>query len=144
MAKKTDRQKAVARADAAFSLYIRQRDGNQSVTGGTGQMTCSHLFSRTNYSTRWDEMNAFCQSSGENMRHEFDPSVLTMYFINRFGVDAYEALSRKFHAVTKLKTYEIEQIADDYQAKYKELKELAGADIGYGEYTGNAMLNEVR
>lgn len=119
--KKTPRQAAVKRADTAFSLYIRKRDGDQSVTGGTGQMTCSHLFSRTNYSTRWDEMNAFCQSAGENMRHEFDPSVLTLYFIGRFGVDAYEALSRKFHAVTKLKTYEIEQIADDYQAKYNAL-----------------------
>ena len=119
--KKTSRQLAVKHADAAFSLYIRARDGNVSVTGGQGAMTCSHLFSRTNYSTRWDDMNAFCQTAGENMRHEFDPSVLTLYFINRFGLDAYEALSRKFHTVTKLKTFEIEEIAETYTRKYKEL-----------------------
>lgn len=119
--KKTLRQLAVKRADDAFSLYIRQRDGNMSVTGGRGVMTCSHLFSRSNYSTRWDEMNAFCQTAGENMRHEYDPSVLTLYFINRYGVEEYEKLARKFHSVCKMKTFEIEEVADRYMAKYQEL-----------------------
>lgn len=65
--KRYSRKNAVKELDKAFSEYIRARDG-KCMQGGNcnGPLTCGHLITRSNYSTRWDEGNAFGQCSGHN------------------------------------------------------------------------------
>ncbi|ADK81894.1 hypothetical protein [Sediminispirochaeta smaragdinae] len=119
---KTRRQKAVDAADRWFSLYIRQRDGNRSVTSNcTRNLTCSHLFSRRFYATRWDETNAYCQTAGENLYHNRDAGPLTSYFLDVHGEEAYRKLYEKARSGAKFRTEEIEDIAAYYKSRFERL-----------------------
>jgi hypothetical protein len=84
---------------------------------------CGHLFTRRNYSTRWDEDNAKAQCSGCNMRHEHDPWPFTQTFIDEIGADGVDELHAKHVKVCKLKTFEILEIAKEYEDKLKALKQ---------------------
>lgn len=126
--KRTPRQKAVDKADRAFSDYIRERDGWTCQTYGCRKsraggdvMQCGHLFTRKNYSTRWDEDNAKCQCAGCNLRHEYDPSPFTKTFLDKIGKPGWDELYARHHQVKKYKTFEIEEIADFYRNKLREV-----------------------
>ena len=118
---KTPRQKAVALADKHFSEYIRRRDRRCVCCGSTNNLQCGHLFSRKNYSTRWEPLNAYCQCSGCNLRHEYDPYTLTSYFIDLYGKEAYDDLHLKHVTPKKYTTAEILQIAESYKRLEGEL-----------------------
>ncbi|ADK81098.1 hypothetical protein [Sediminispirochaeta smaragdinae] len=118
----TERQEAITSADMWFSRYIRARDRWRSVTSGCKRnLTCSHLFSRRFYATRWDEMNAYCQSAGENEEHDRNPGKLICYFITLHGEDAYKALYLKSRSGVKITTEEIRTIAQYYRKKYEAI-----------------------
>jgi hypothetical protein len=127
LAKRTERQKAVAAADKAFSEYIRARDRYICKTcglagsKGDGVMTCGHLITRAKYATRWDELNAECQCRGCNMRHEFQPEMMTDLWVDRNGYIAYHELVRKSNKPRKFTTGEVREIAEYYKQKTREL-----------------------
>jgi len=84
-----DRSSLIKRVDEAFSLFIRGRDGYRCFTCGKTKAIASlfgmsiqagHLFSRTNYSTRWDELNTHAQCSGCNSYHENHPEGIRSHF----------------------------------------------------------------
>jgi len=112
--------------DIEFSLYIRRRDHFKCCTCGLmgsekdGIMQCGHLFSRVALSTRWDDMNAFCQCRGCNMRHEFDWEPMRRWFIRIFGEDMYELLYRRHK---KARKFTREELIELYQFYKKENKE---------------------
>jgi hypothetical protein len=117
------RKKAIAEADKWFSLYIRKRDGNKSVTGGgTDKLTCSHLFSRRSYATRWNEDNAYCQTAGENLYHNRDAGPLTEYYLTMHTAEEYRELYHLYRSGAKFTTEEIEKIAKYYKMRLKELE----------------------
>lgn len=119
----SERKKLVKELDRAFGSFIKARDGYKSVTSGkTERITCSHLFSRTSYSTRWDEDNAFAQTASENYTHEFDPYPLTRWFIKKFGLEKYDELHRKNRTTLKLKDWELKELIEKYKNKLKELQ----------------------
>lgn len=128
--KKTERQKAINELDKWFSLFIRARDGYICFTCGASRVImeahrcvpqAGHLFSRSNYATRWDELNTHCQCSGCNMLHEMKPEKYTMCFLRKYGESAYEKLYIKHNTVFKISTQEINILADYYKHKYEEL-----------------------
>lgn len=119
----TERKKLVKELDRVFGDYIKARDRYKSVTSGkTERITCSHLFSRTSYSTRWDEENAFAQTASENYTHEFDPYPLTRWYIKNFGLKKYDELHKKNRTTLKLKDWEIKELIEKYKTKLKGLK----------------------
>jgi hypothetical protein len=122
--KKTDRQKLIDKLDKVFSLYIRARDKYICFTCGINKevaelrrmsMQAGHLFSCTNYSTRWDELNTHCQCSGCNMSHEYNPHPYVVAFIKKYGAEAYAALNLRHNATLKLHNSEIEILINHYQ-----------------------------
>jgi hypothetical protein len=121
------RKQAVNRADTAFSRYIRARDNWTCFTchkrgeDKDGVMQCGHLITRAKYSTRWDERNAVCQCSGCNLRHEYQPEILTDAYISHHGVDVYHQLVYASNQPRKLITDEILDIASHYSALYKSI-----------------------
>jgi hypothetical protein len=119
--KSNPRKKAVKKADEWMSKYIRARDRHCVTSGATENLTNSHLITRSKYATRWDEMNCHCQSSGENMRHEYQPEIYTDWWIRKYGEEAYHALVLKSNTPVKLTTQDILDIAEYYKEKYKEL-----------------------
>jgi 5-methylcytosine-specific restriction endonuclease McrA len=124
---KSERQKLVAKLDAAFSEYIRARDGYRCITCGIvgrekdGIIQCGHLFSRASYSTRWTEENAFAQCRGCNLRHEHDAAPFTMFYLHRFGQGAYEKLYLKHKSVFKITNCDIQTLIGIYEKKKAEL-----------------------
>lgn len=117
------RKRAVTRADKEFSLFIRARDGRCVNCGSVERKQCGHLFTRAMYPIRWDPENAFCQCAGCNFRHEHDPGPLTIYYLNRFGEERYEALHKKGRTPHKFTTLEIEEIADHFRKEREALDE---------------------
>ena len=112
------------RADKVFSEYIRKRDNYKCFTCGKvgspadGVMQCGHLFSRVNFSTRWDEDNAFCQCRGCNMRHEYDFEVFRAAYVAARGQEAYDALHRKHREVKKFSDADLLEIIYEYETKF--------------------------
>lgn len=115
------RGKAISAADYWFSLFIRARDGRSVTSGSTKRLNCSHLFSRRFFATRWDEMNAYCQTSGENLYHNRDPGPLTNHFLSIHGEEEYRDLYRRARSGTKFTTEDIEQIASYWKMRYEQL-----------------------
>lgn len=116
------RQKAIKAADAAFSTYIRRRDNFTCFTCGhtgsekDGVMQCGHLITRSKYSVRWDEDNAFCQCRGCNMKHEYFPEIFTARYIHVCGIEMYESLVLKSNTPRKYTIGEIRDIASEWKA----------------------------
>lgn len=104
-------KKLTAKADKAFSLYIRQKYNDTCVLCGTKKNpTCSHLISRTKRSVRWDVDNAVCNCAPCNFRHEYYPEALTSWWINKNGLAAYNALVEKSNQVKKHTREELREI----------------------------------
>jgi len=128
VSKRTERQRAIAAADKAFSEYIRARDRyickTCGIAGskGDGVMTCGHLITRAKYSVRWDESNAECQCRGCNMRHEFQPEVMTDNYIMRYGTEFYHELVLFSNTPRKFTVPDIRDIAKYYVDKLSEVR----------------------
>jgi len=118
----SERKKAVAAADREFSRFIRARDGRCVTCGTTERLQCGHLFSRSNYSLRWDERNAYCQCASCNMRHEYDPAPLTMYYLSLYSQEDYVKLHATWRGPTKFTTERIREIAAEYRSRVGECR----------------------
>ena len=118
----TKRKRLVRDLDRAFSEYIRERDRHCVTCGSIEHLQCGHLFSRIAYSTRWHCRNAFAQCSGCNLRHEHDPGPLTLYFLRRFGQDAYERLHREYRVPAKYTETMLAEMLDEYRRRVAELR----------------------
>jgi hypothetical protein len=79
-------------------------------------MDPGHLFTRQNYSTRWNLQNVFKQCRNCNLKHEHNPAPFTKFFIDYFGETAYWDLHRLTVTAKPIKTWELE-------AKYHELEQ---------------------
>lgn len=122
--KKPSRKTLVKKADSIFSKYIKERDQRCVNCGATSNLQCGHLFTRTNYSTRWDEINAYCQCAGCNMRHEYDAYPLTRFFITKYGIDSYDKLHQKHKIVgKKWHNSDLEELIENYTNKYNSVRE---------------------
>jgi hypothetical protein len=78
-------------------------------------MQCGHLFSRQSYSTRWDEMNCYCQCKGCNNKHEYDAYPFTRYFIERYGLEAYDMLHLKHQTSKKFSDADLNEMIKYYE-----------------------------
>ena len=120
--KKTARQKAVKKADAAMSLYVRARDKRCVLCGTPYRLQAGHLIRRGKWSVRYDERNVFCQCAGCNKRHNYYPEFYTNWWINRFGQEAYDKLVRDSQKLKHYTTAELLEIAEYFKNKLKELE----------------------
>lgn len=124
MKTKSARKSLVKKLDTIVSLYIRKRDGRSVLSGATDHLTNGHLFSRTSYSTRWDvtpDGNCHCQTVSENYTHEFDPYPYQKWYIDKFGIEKYDELHRRFKTVKKFKDWELQEMIDNITELTKKL-----------------------
>lgn len=116
--KKSARKRLVAALDRVCSEYIRKRDNSQCVVcGSREQPTNGHLFTRSAYSTRWDELNCHCQCWACNYSHEHNPGPYTSWFVRKYGIDTYDELLRKHKQPLKLKDYQLQEMIDQFKEK---------------------------
>jgi len=119
--KTSPRKRLVKKLDNIFSLYIRARDKDKCFTCGTKQNpTCGHLITRSKYSVRWDEKNAFCQCASCNLHHEYNSHIFTSAYIKKFGAPAYMALVRLANKSHKFLDSELEALYQHFKTKYED------------------------
>ena len=119
--RKISRQSLIRQLDREMSEYVRERDGRSVLSGATEKLTNGHLFSRVNYSTRWDELNCHAQTAGENFRHEEDPYPYTRWFITEYGIEKYDELYRKHRMVMKWSTAMLLTKLEEIKEKRRKL-----------------------
>ena len=91
-AQRKDRED-IQRFNSTFSKYIRARDGHRcGLCGSNTTLTNSHLITAECTALRWNEMNCHCQCRSCNIRHEHYPEIYTLWFIKKFGLEAYDEL----------------------------------------------------
>lgn len=122
---KKSRKAAVREADKWFSMYIRaltsQEVGHCAFCNKPVEH-CFHFFSRANYATRWEELNAIGSCAGCNYRMEFAPYPFYKWFADHYGQFALDELNRKHHTIGKFSTQEILDIAEKFKTMYNGLK----------------------
>jgi hypothetical protein len=123
-------RKSLVRAlDKAVSEYIRARDGKCVVCGSREHLQNGHLFTRVNYSTRWDigpDGNCRAQCRSCNMRHEYDPYPYMIWYIKTHGQESLDALHLRHNRVTKFSDSQLAEMlaevkripADDVSKMY--------------------------
>ena len=129
----TERQKAIARADKYFSQYIRLRD---SINGThfkcivcgkikpISQADCGHFISRRYFGVRWVETNAHAECVSDNRNNDKHLRNYTMFMYKKYGVAHVQLLNKKAQTEGRFFTDEINQIADMYLEKIKELQNI--------------------
>lgn len=120
----------IAKMDRLWSEYIRARDGYQCIVCGKigspkdGVMQCGHLFTRSHHSTRFSEINTWCQCSGCNYSHEFNFEPMRRAVESKLGRKRYDKLYEEFKQIKKWKSYELEELYEDTKNKLHALTEL--------------------
>jgi hypothetical protein len=125
--KKSDRTKRIELLDTLFSGAIRLRDnftcqrcGHQNKSAQT-----AHIWTRNNYSTRWDMENAMClcymcHIKGFHSAHR-EPAEFIEWVHNRMGDERWEALKTRSMATVKVNGVfmdETEQNLREYVARF--------------------------
>lgn len=109
--KKPGRKKVIRLLDAAFSNTVRAETiaeyGLCPFNCGRAIEHCFHFVTRAKYSVRWDRRNAVGSCAGCNYRYEFDPHFAITWYIDRFGLSAYEELIADGNKIAKLSTQDL-------------------------------------
>jgi hypothetical protein len=88
-----------------------------------GMIMCGHLFSRVAYSTRWHEENLYPICAWTNIVMENDPIVarqLLEYAEVIWGKEEIAELYRLYRSAVPIKTYKIQQYAQEWHDSYIE------------------------
>lgn len=131
-AKKSDRQKLIAKLDTVFSEFIRLRDSDNNgickcITCGEykhwREMDAGHFVTREKMGVRWDEknVNAQCQSdnrfkSGKQYEHG-------LAIDKKYGPGTASLLVVKGKGICNWQDFELEAMHTFYKNAVKELKQ---------------------
>jgi len=116
MPRKPSRKTLVRNLDNAVSRYIRDRDGCCVLCGTTSPLDNGHLFTRKNYSTRWDisddgNCHALCKKC--NFRDSHDTYYYRRWFRETFSIERYDELHLQFSTFRKFKNFELEELLEE-------------------------------
>lgn len=102
--KKPGRKKVVRLLDSVFSNTVRQASreeiGHCAFCPNPIEQ-CFHFITRAKHSVRWDRRNAVGSCAGCNYRYEFDPHFAIRWYIDKFGLPAYEQLIADGNKIAK-------------------------------------------
>lgn len=115
------RKALVKHLDRAVSDYVIRRDRECVLCGTFLNLTCGHVFSRTSYSTRWDERNVACQCRGCNLRHEHDPYPFFDWYQKKHGKAAFDRLHRDYSTVKKYSNADLAHLLDAWRERTRTL-----------------------
>ena len=108
------------KADAVFSIFIRNRDGNKCVLcNSTDRVQCGHLIKRGKMATRYDEVNCHCLCSICNFKDQYEPQHYTRWFVKNYGALMYEDLVDRSKGIKQMKRIDYEGIIKKYGSNDK-------------------------
>lgn len=108
-----ERKKLVKRLDAAFSKWIRERDGRCLKCGRQDTLQCCHISSRKNAAGRWNPLNAItlCYADHIFWAHK-EPIEFTNWLKDNYPEFYQEALKVK---QTTVKNQDLEALLKKYE-----------------------------
>ena len=119
MPKKPSRKTLVRNLDKAVSEYIRQRDKWCVQCGTSENLTNGHIFTRKNYSTRFDisdDGNCHTQCWSCNFKHGFDQWPYFRWYIDKFGQEKFDELRRRHKTVQKFKNHDLKELISEIKS----------------------------
>lgn len=115
--------------DRLWSLLVKHRAGWRCEYCGTREkvLNSHHIYSRSNFSTRWDVENGVCLCVGH---HTFSstfsahktPTEFTEWLYKEKGEAFMNQLRVNAHAIAKLKPFEKQELAEQLQAEIDEIE----------------------
>ena|SRR3990167_5124624 len=93
-------------ADSLFSKIIRNV-GKCYKCGNTYNLQCAHIFSRTYYTIRWNELNAVCLCSGCHVFFTYHPIEWENFIKSKVGEERYNWLRVEAQTYKKIDYQEI-------------------------------------
>lgn len=121
-----DRNSALKRADKYFQAYIRERDkAKPCITCGQyrGRIEAGHYMVRQNMCTRYDEKNAHGQCRECNQFRGGEQYAHGLAIDKLYGEGTSHDLYLKSKMSCPKDTYTLDEIANYYNGKIKELRE---------------------
>ena len=114
--------------DDAWSKLVKLIAGNQcEYCRNTQTLNSHHVFTRSNKSTRWDELNgiSLC-ASHHTLNSKFSahgtPTIFTEWIINKRGENWHNLLRLRAHADGKRTKFEKEIMLRELNKRIKELE----------------------
>jgi hypothetical protein len=126
---KNPRKLAKQYADSWCRQYAKKRWTSCVTCGKRENLQWAHLLTAAAESTRWDEDNFAVQCASCNLRHEYDPSPMTMWFLNNNGKQAYISLAQRHHSPAHYKTDDLKAIGDRYKKLCEEMDSYRGGEV---------------
>jgi hypothetical protein len=131
--KGNSRSNAIAKADRAFSLYIRTRDAQayqgrafRCISCGNvlpiEKADCGHYINRQHMALRFSELNCNAQCSHCNRFDEGNATGYRQGLIQKIGEQKVMLLEAQKHTSCKLSVFEIEAIAKHYKDELKKFE----------------------
>src|SRR3990167_503815 len=125
--KKPKRKSLITKLDNLVSQIVRIRDGQKCVIcGSTEKLGNSHLFSRKNFSLRWDirpSGNCHTNCWSCNFKHSSrDSYPYFNWYITKFGKSRFDDLHKEWVGVTIVKQFQLELLKENLETVLKELK----------------------
>ena len=123
-------------ADKWFSDCVRKRANwscercHKGYSPPTSALHCCHFYSRGNWSTRFDPMNAVSLDMGCHLYFTGRPSEFHAWYVARVGLEEVERLQRAAKQPAKGLKKQLPDIAKFYKRTYDEMK-LGGHFAGY-------------
>lgn len=135
---KSFKRKLTAKLDRVFSKYIRLRDTDENgyftcPTCGKvkpfEKADCSHYWSRSHMSTRWDEENTLVECSFCNRFDSSHLDGLGKYLKKKLGEQKFELLNWRHNQPAKFSEFELGQMIIEYEKKVAQLKRTKNFNV---------------
>ena len=113
---KTKRRKLIDKLDKLWSDKVKSV-GKCDYCGKTSYLNSHHIFSRSNYSVRWDLDNGICLCSGHHtLSSSFSahksPAEFTIYIIEKRGQEWFDSLRSKANNVVKYSDSDLQEMIE--------------------------------
>lgn len=127
---KRSRKALVRDADKWFSLYIRSVSKKLygpmcPFCSEVESSQCFHFITRSKHSVRWDARNATASCSGCNYTMEFNPHPFVLWYLKRFGEEAYLTLVQDSNKRAGYSRHDLVSIAEKYKSLYETCEGIA-------------------
>jgi len=120
---KTERQKLIKSLDDLFRSIIRKRDKVCQRSGKRDNLQVAHFFTRSNLTTRWDEMNAVLLNAGiHNWWAHSKYEEYRDWFILHIGQQEFERLKLKNRCRGTIHTSELRLLKIALKKRLSELR----------------------
>jgi hypothetical protein len=121
--KPSARKKAKAYADKWCRAWAKMTYKECVTCGSKENLQWAHLLTSAAESTRWHEFNFSVQCSSCNLRHEYDSSPFTLWFLKKYGQVVYEDIARIHHTPAHFKIADLIEIGDWYKQWVEEARD---------------------